>query len=60
MLADNGIPFDPELIRSQPPSYLLGKESMRAFLKLQDPPTAVLCVNDYLAIGPYAPSPRAG
>ena len=23
---------------------------MRAFLKLQDPPTAVLCVNDYLAI----------
>ena len=51
VLADNGIPFDPELIRSQPPSYLLGKESMRAFLKLQDPPTAVLCVNDYLAIG---------
>ena len=23
VLADNGIPFDPELIRSQPPSYLL-------------------------------------
>ena len=51
VLADNGIPFDPELIRSQPPSYLLGKESMRAFLKLQDPPDGVLCVNDYLAIG---------
>ena len=53
VLADNGIPFDPELIRSQPPSYLLGKESMRAFLKLQDPPTI-------WPSGPYAPSPRRG
>ena len=60
MLADNGIPFDPELIRSQPPSYLLGKESMRAFLKLQDPPTAVLCVNDYLAIGAIRAITEAG
>ena len=60
VLADNGIPFDPELIRSQPPSYLLGKESMRAFLKLQDPPTAVLCVNDYLAIGAIRAITEAG
>lgn len=29
--ADNGIPFDPELIRSQPPSYLLGREPCGPF-----------------------------
>mgnify|MGYP000054928525 FL=1 len=33
---------------------------MRAFLKLQDPPTAVLCVNDYLAIGAMRAITEAG
>lgn len=50
-LAEVAVPFDEELVRVQPPSFLLGKESMRAFLKLREPPTAVLCANDYLAIG---------
>ena len=51
VLASHGIPFDEQLVRSQPPTLLHGKESMRAFLKIPNPPTAVLCVNDYLAIG---------
>ena len=33
---------------------------MRAFLKLQDPPTAVLCVSDYLAIGAIRAITEAG
>ena len=51
VLKDNGIPFDPDLVRAQPPTFLHGKEGMRACLRLASPPTAVLCVNDYLAIG---------
>lgn len=59
-LADNGIPFDEALVRSQPPTFLFGKESMRAYLRLQTPPTAVLCVNDYLAIGAIRAIHEAG
>lgn len=60
VLEDHGIEYDPDLVRSQPPSYLLGKESMRAFLKLASPPTAVLSVNDYLAIGAMRAITEAG
>ena len=59
-MEDHGLPFDAQLIRSQPPSYLLGKESMRVFLRMQRPPTAVLCVNDYLAIGAIRAITEAG
>ncbi len=51
VLDDHGIAFDPALVRSQLPTFLHGKEAMRACLRLPEPPTAVLCVNDYLAIG---------
>lgn len=50
-LKDAGIPEDPALVSFSAPSFLLGKEHMRALLKLATPPTAVLCANDYLAIG---------
>ncbi len=59
-LEENNIPFTPELIRSQPPSFLLGKESMREFLRLPEPPTAVFAVNDYLAIGAIRAIVEAG
>ena len=60
VLAEYGIPVDEALIRVQPPSFLLGKESMRAFLKLPERPTAVLCANDYLAIGAIRAITEAG
>ncbi len=60
VLEKEGIVFDAALVRSQPPSYLLGKESMRAFLRMDEPPTAVLAVNDYLAIGAIRAITEAG
>lgn len=59
-LANHGISFDEALVRSQPPSFLFGKESMRAYPRLETPPTAVLCVNDYLAIGAIRAIHKAG
>ena len=50
-LERHGIPFEESLIRSQPPSFFMGKEAMRYFLQLEKLPTAIFCVNDYLAIG---------
>ncbi|MDR1777438.1 MAG: LacI family transcriptional regulator [Desulfovibrio sp.] len=50
-LADRGLPFRKDLVRSQFPTFLDGKTSMRVCLALPEPPTAVLCANDYLAIG---------
>ncbi|MDR1659843.1 MAG: LacI family transcriptional regulator [Desulfovibrio sp.] len=49
--ANREIPFREELVRSQLPTFLDGKSSMLACLALPGPPTAVLCGNDYLAIG---------
>jgi len=51
VLADRGIPYREELVRSQTPTFLDGKAAMRSCLSLPEPPTAVLCANDYLAIG---------
>ena len=49
--AHHGLLFREDLVRSQAPTFLDGHASMRALLALPVPPTAVLCVNDYLAIG---------
>jgi DNA-binding LacI/PurR family transcriptional regulator len=59
-LANKGIPFRAEMVRSQLPTFLDGKSSMRDCLALPDPPTAVLCVNDYLAIGAIRAVHEAG
>lgn len=60
VLADNDLPFDGDLVRSQLPTFFDGKEAMRACLRLESPPTAVLCVNDYLAIGAIRAIHEAG
>lgn len=60
VLEDNGIPFRQELVRSQLPTFLDGKASMRSCLSLPCPPTAVLCANDYLAIGAIRAIHEAG
>lgn len=60
VLADHGLPFDERLVSSQLPTFIDGKAAMRACLRLDDPPTAVLCVNDYLAIGAIRAIHEAG
>ena len=55
-----GVPYDENLVHSQPPTLLHGKESMREYLRLDNPPTAILCVNDYLAIGAIRTIHEAG
>lgn len=60
VLEEHGLAFDANLVRSQLPTFLDGKEAMRACLLLENPPTAVLCVNDYLAIGAIRAIHEAG
>ncbi len=57
---EHGVPYDENLVHSQPPTLLHGKESMREYLRLDNPPTAILCVNDYLAIGAIRTIHEAG
>jgi DNA-binding LacI/PurR family transcriptional regulator len=60
VLEDHGLHFDEDLVSSQLPTFLDGKEAMRACLRLDNPPTAVLCGNDYLAIGAIRAIHEAG
>ena len=60
VLADHGLPYSDVFVREQLPTFLDGKESMRACLRLPEPPTAVLCVDDYLAIGAIRAIHEAG
>ncbi|MET3287892.1 catabolite control protein A [Brevibacillus fluminis] len=50
-LADSGIAFDEELVRSGSYWYETGLRNMNEFLKLDNPPTAVFAANDEVAIG---------
>lgn len=50
-LADGGLPFRPELVHSQLPTFLGGKAGMKSCLACPHKPTAVICASDYLAIG---------
>jgi len=50
-LQDHGMPYDPALVQASLPTLLQGREGIRALLRLNSPPTAVLCATDYLAIG---------
>lgn len=60
VLRDRGLPFREEFVRSQLPTFLDGKAAMRSCLSLESPPTAVLCANDYLAIGAIRAVHEAG
>ena len=60
VLTAHGLPFDAKLVRSHLPTFLDGKEAMRACLLMDDPPTAVLCVDDYMAIGAIRAIHEAG
>jgi DNA-binding LacI/PurR family transcriptional regulator len=50
-LRDHQIPYDPELVLQAQYSLREGREGIKSLLSLKDPPTAVFCSNDFLAIG---------
>jgi LacI family transcriptional regulator len=51
-LAEDGLGLRPQHVREGPWSIAFGRESLRAILSASPPrPTAVICGNDYLAIG---------
>lgn len=50
-LQSGGIAFDPALVTESRPTLHSGAEDLKAVLALPAPPTALLCYNDYVAIG---------
>jgi LacI family transcriptional regulator len=48
-LTDKGIPVDRHLVRSEEYNPNLGYDSTKTLLHMQDPPTAIFGVNDYIA-----------
>jgi LacI family transcriptional regulator len=53
-LATADIPFDPDLVRDGNWDYGSGYEHARSLMGLPDPPTAIFCANDRMAVGAYA------
>ncbi|WP_077002320.1 LacI family DNA-binding transcriptional regulator [Variovorax sp. KK3] len=50
-LQGGGIPFDPALVTDSRPTLHSGADDLKTVLALAQPPTALLCYNDYVAIG---------
>ncbi|MFU8770674.1 MAG: LacI family DNA-binding transcriptional regulator, partial [Desulfotignum sp.] len=50
-LLDHGIAYDKALLLQTDYSLTEGQDSVKKLLSLTDPPTAVFCSNDYLALG---------
>lgn len=50
-LSTRDIPFDPQLVREGDWQVSSGHEHARALLRLPDPPTALFCANDLMAVG---------
>ena len=51
VLADRGVPLDAALLVQRPYDIAAGREGLRALLANPEPPTAVICGNDVLALG---------
>ena len=50
-LRSHGIPLDESLVRSTTSSFANGREAMREFMAMADPPRCVCCASDILAMG---------
>jgi LacI family transcriptional regulator len=59
-LATHDVPFDPALVRHGDWLPVTGSEETRALLALPQPPTAIFCANDLMAIGAIAAIREAG
>lgn len=52
-LAARGVPFDSTLVRSVPTWAAGGYQGAMELMRLPDPPTALFCFSDYVAMGAY-------
>lgn len=49
-LQKHGLPFDPDLLVTEPPGVSAGADGMVRLLDLDEPPTAVFCYSDDIAV----------
>ena len=59
-LAEAGIVFDPELVAEDQDNPFGGHAAAARLLELSDPPTALQCYNDRMAMGAYRAARHAG
>ncbi|CAG6394717.1 LacI family DNA-binding transcriptional regulator [Streptomyces cocklensis] len=59
-LAEAGIDFDPSLVVTEDSVAAGGYRGSRTLLGLDDPPTALFCFNDRMAMGAYRAASEAG
>lgn len=52
-LAEYGLPFDERLLEREPSSPSGGYEATKRLMSLPQPPTAIFCFNDRMAMGAY-------
>jgi LacI family transcriptional regulator len=52
-LATADLPFDPDLLREGNWQPISGYEAARELMALKNPPTAIFCANDLMAVGAY-------
>jgi len=50
-LNDHGVAYDPALDLPAPPTREGGREALGKALALEDPPSAIFCYSDYVAVG---------
>ncbi len=50
-LTNADLPFDPDLVRPGNWEPIAGYEQTQALMRLADPPTAIFCANDLMAVG---------
>jgi len=60
VLAGHGIPFDPTLVVAEHPDAHGGYHGARLLLDRADPPTAIFCFNDRMAMGAYRAAAERG
>ena len=59
-LSDHAIPYDKTLLVQTDYSLSGGRDAIRQLLMLPEPPTAVFCSNDYIALGAIKGAREAG
>lgn len=59
-LAANGITYDPALVKQGPYTLAGGKEAIKLLLSSENPPTAIFCSNDYMALGAMQGAKESG